>query len=881
MNNVSRLLLAGGLSLVCTPLSAQDAYLDQLRLQFESMAENMAGDGLYPDLEMFTGTAPAGGTERVTLMLQAGVVYQIVGVCDTDCSDVDLVLYDPKGAQINEDVLEDDVPIVEFTPRATARYTVEVAMITCASEPCYWGVQAFSAQGSPQAKPKAQNSEAGERHSGSLAFGDQTLTSGEYYDVYDVDVRAGQALTVDLRSSDFDTYLIVRSPSGDASENDDFEDSTGRSRLDIEATETGTWQIVATAFQKGMRGDYTVDVDVGGSTSGTGSPGSSSAAIRRETGTLQRGDQTLSSGEYVDEYTMTGTAGEEVIIDLRSSAFDPYLLVIAPNDEQQENDDYEGDVNRSLVRFTLPVSGEYRVAVTSYQADEDGDYDLSIQRGATGSASAGLITEQGTLSSGDETLRTGEYVDEYTFQGTPGEQVRVDLQTGDFDSYVMLLGPGDFREENDDADDDLGHSVIEANLTDAGTYRVLVTSYEPAETGAYDIRIERGAVVTSTRGQRDVQRLELGRTASGTLADGDGELDSGEFRDTWVFEGRAGQDLTFEVESNDFDTYLLVVSPDGDVIDENDDADGRTDLSRVSARLPEDGRYRLVATSYGVGETGSYQVTVRGGTAVATRDANTRESNTRTSSGVGQVYGVFVGISNYGGRANDLAYTADDAGHAADAMVEGAGMRRSNAIVLTDDQATVANVHSAFAEMGRQVGPDDTFVYFYSGHGDRVPRNGPEQADPDALDETIELYDAGITDNEMNDLLGMIDSNISLLILDACFSGGFSKDVISVPGRIGFFSSEEDVTSQVASKFRAGGYLAQFVFDGVGEHLADGDGDGAISAIELSQYIHERYRSDVKSGGADDYVRTGGPQSGFQHFVADRGSIGPDQIIFR
>ena len=247
----------------------------------------------------------------------------------------------------------------------------------------------------------------------------------------------------------------------------------------------------------------------------------------------------------------------------------------------------------------------------------------------------------------------------------------------------------------------------------------------------------------------------------------------------------------------------------------------------------------------------------------------------------GNVYGIFVGISDYGGRASDLSYTADDAVRAADALRRGGGMNANNAIVLTDSEATVDNMRAAFQDMGRRVGPDDTFVFFYSGHGSRVPRDGAERSDPDALDETIELYDDAITDNETSDLFTLIDAQVSLLILDSCFSGGFSKDVISVPGRMGFFSSEEDVTSQVASKFRAGGYLAQFLFDGVGDRLADADGDNAISAIELSQYIHERYRTDVKSGGVNDFVRTGGPQSGFQHFVADRGSIGPNDIIFR
>jgi hypothetical protein len=38
----------------------------------------------------------------------------------------------------------------------------------------------------------------------------------------------------------------------------------------------------------------------------------------------------------------------------------------------------------------------------------------------------------------------------------------------------------------------------------------------------------------------------------------------------------------------------------------------------------------------------------------------------------------------------------------------------------------------------------------------------------------------------------------------------------------------------------------------------------------------------VKSAdAAEDFVRTGGPQSGYQHLVVDRGSIGPYDVLFK
>ena len=182
---------------------------------------------------------------------------------------------------------------------------------------------------------------------------------------------------------------------------------------------------------------------------------------------------------------------------------------------------------------------------------------------------------------------------------------------------------------------------------------------------------------------------------------------------------------------------------------------------------------------------------------------------------------------------------------------------------------------------------NDLMVVFYSGHGGRTERTGAMQsADPDGLDETLALYDDEVTDDELAAVFDEIDSGKVLLVLDSCFSGGSSKDVISRPDRMGLFSSQEDVTSAVARKFRAGGYLSRFMVEAVGERLADDDGDGALTALELSQYVYERYRADVKSdpgtkgGGAYDDIVMAGRYLGYQQLVVDRGGVAPSAVLF-
>jgi hypothetical protein len=196
--------------------------------------------------------------------------------------------------------------------------------------------------------------------------------------------------------------------------------------------------------------------------------GSDAVAAELKRGRLEKGDDTLKSGEYADAYTFAGGTGQHAVIDLRSGDFDPYVFVRAPSGEQFDNDDFEGDASRSLLSLDLTENGEYRVTVTSYGKGETGGYTLSIDVGRT-AGMTGRMDRNGRLEEGDETLTTGEFVDSFEFEGSPGQHVSIDLRSPAFDTYLILKEPGGEQTENDDADDGVGHSSIEADLTEAGT----------------------------------------------------------------------------------------------------------------------------------------------------------------------------------------------------------------------------------------------------------------------------------------------------------------------------------------------------------------------------------------------------------------------------
>jgi len=98
----------------------------------------------------------------------------------------------------------------------------------------------------------------------------------------------------------------------------------------------------------------------------------------------------------------------------------------------------------------------------------------------------------------------------------------------------------------------------------------------------------------------------------GTLETGDTVLsDDGSLYDVHTFEGRAGQTVIISLESTQFDTYLLLLSPRGDVIAQNDDVSQGNLNSAIAITLPETGTYQVIANSYDSTGRGNYRLTVR------------------------------------------------------------------------------------------------------------------------------------------------------------------------------------------------------------------------------------------------------------------------------
>ena len=81
-------------------------------------------------------------------------------------------------------------------------------------------------------------------------------------------------------------------------------------------------------------------------------------------------------------------------------------------------------------------------------------------------------------------------------------------------------------------------------------------------------------------------------------------------QDTYSFTGEAGDAVIIEMVSEEFDTFLTLLNPAGEILEQNDDYNG-TPQATIVMELPETGEYTLLAGSFYGQLGGTYRVTVK------------------------------------------------------------------------------------------------------------------------------------------------------------------------------------------------------------------------------------------------------------------------------
>ena len=130
--------------LVPARATAQNQWQRTVRSQVSEHGNFLSNRGYTMSGDVYDGNLKNDYHEDLTIKLQPGTSYAFMGVCDQDCQDIDLRLYDPAGDEVTSDVRTDDWPIVSISPSYSGTYTLRVVMASCSKDPCFYGVGVYT-----------------------------------------------------------------------------------------------------------------------------------------------------------------------------------------------------------------------------------------------------------------------------------------------------------------------------------------------------------------------------------------------------------------------------------------------------------------------------------------------------------------------------------------------------------------------------------------------------------------------------------------------------------------------------------------------------------------------------------------------------------------
>lgn len=219
-------------------------------------------------------------------------------------------------------------------------------------------------------------------------------------------------------------------------------------------------------------------------------------------------------------------------------------------------------------------------------------------------------------------------------------------------------------------------------------------------------------------------------------------------------------------------------------------------------------------------------------------------------------YALLTGVSNYNNQELNLGNTTKDVKEL------GAVLEKQNATVtlLTSRYATPANIKLKLDVIVRAAKPDDTIIFFFSGHG--------------TAGSFVAYGPAEFSYTDLITVLSRARSRNIFCFFDACMSGSVA------PGRsdsyawgratgnkITFFMSSRADEYSFENRWVGNGFFTKALVKGL-RGKADANRDRSITAGELFAYIYSDVTSRTKDGSQKQHPQLIGPKSHYGRVLA-------------
>ncbi|GAB4572290.1 MAG: hypothetical protein Kow0077_11310 [Anaerolineae bacterium] len=429
--------------------------------------------------------------------------------------------------------------------------------------------------------------------------------------------EAGQAVTIDMQAptgGGLDSYLELYGPDGALLVSNDDGGSGVDSRIyNYILPQSGEYTIVAAGFNRASTGSYTLRMGLGTpvptpTPTPTPEPGGGPITI----GEIRSG--AINHGTQVDEWQFEAQAGEIVTIRMETtgvaSPLDPFIELVGPNGNVLISDDDSGTgLDARIADYILPASGTYTIRASGRNGSR-GIYNMVLRAGRPPTATLPPPTPGPSPTPVLAAIALGERVEAEYNPGVGGDtyfltvddpvvvEILLEAREPEFSLYLEMQEPNgttQFLVDYGSAAPVTYLPGVFLRRTGEYTFRVRAVQSRFID---YTLLINPVDVTVSAGGP-----IAYGQSLSGMLAY------PGQ-QDIWTFEGHEGDLVTIHMMGADMDAFLQLYDPDGVQIASNDDVPGSGALdARIQrVRLPRDGTYSIVASSFRSGSTGAYRV---------------------------------------------------------------------------------------------------------------------------------------------------------------------------------------------------------------------------------------------------------------------------------
>jgi serine protease Do len=222
-----------------------------------------------------------------------------------------------------------------------------------------------------------------------------------------------------------------------------------------------------------------------------------------------------------------------------------------------------------------------------------------------------LLDEKGefTALSPKDKVKTDCPGKPYPLKCVGGRTYTIDMRSEEFDSFLRLEdGNGrTIMEDDDSGGGKTGHDArIVFKCDKPGDYTIAATSYNRGAKGKFTV-----TVVHDGAGKDEAVAYLIDKTAKLTRDDPK-EKDRGGicFFKQFPIEMKAGTTYVIQMDSNDFDSYLRLLNPEGKEVAHDDDGAKDGLNARLVYRCERAGNYTIITTSSLHPDTGEFRLRV-------------------------------------------------------------------------------------------------------------------------------------------------------------------------------------------------------------------------------------------------------------------------------